>query len=486
MKKYKFLSIILVILFLLPLPTIASNPSVETQEVSAKIAGNILLNGKAMNYLQALTDRFGPRLTGTSVYNRSAEWAVEEFKALGLKNVHLEKFTTEGWERVSPARAKMIAPMEKTINIQSLGWTPSTPSGGISGEIAILQSFSPEKVKEQADGFKGKILLVDPNTAFPEGRFAALVRAQEVYAILKQKGALAVLIPDRYENNTIIARKAAIDNAITALPVAALGLEDNLLISRLLEKGSVKIEFQYENKTPGQIPVNNVIAEIPGREKSDEWILVGAHLDSWDFGTGAQDNGTGCASVLEVARAVSALNQAPRRTIRFALWGGEEQGLLGSKAYIEAHKAELGKCVAVLNTDNGAGHPIGWKVQGRNDLSEAMKPISNLLINLNGNTISPEVSFDTDHAFFVLEGIPALDLLVDMTHYDDIHHKASDTIDKVNPHNLAAGATIVAVTAYNIAEQPTAIAPRLQHDAIEEILKKANLYEFLVKIGEWK
>lgn len=496
MKKPTVLIILLIVSFLIPLPIVAHEPdttkvlsntiSTEASQVSAKLAGDILVNGKAMSYLQTLTDRFGARLTTTKAYERSAAWTAEEFRSMGIKNVRLEKFTMDGWERVVSARARMLSPIEHPLILHSMGWTPSTPTNGVKGEVVLLKDFSVDKIKAQAESFKGKILLLDPTTAFAEGRLNALIKAQDIYLTLKEMGAQAVLIPDQYENNIVKARKASFGTKITALPVAALGSEDNQLIRRSLEKGSVTIEFHYENRTPGEIQVNNVIAEIPGREKPDEWILIGAHLDSWDFGTGAQDNGSGSATVLDVARAITSLGQAPRRSIRFALWGGEEQGLLGSKAYLEAHKAELDKCIAVLNTDNGAGHPKGWKVQGRDDVYEAMKPISNMLSGLNGDTLSYEVSFNTDHAYFILEGVPALDLLVDMTHYDDVHHKSSDTIDKVNPHSLTTATAIVALTGYNLAEQPKALAPKLGHDAIEEILKKANLLDFLKKSGDWK
>ncbi|KAF0249882.1 MAG: hypothetical protein FD167_715 [bacterium] len=495
MKKPKILLTLLIISLLLPLSIVAHQPTTtssfansptDLEQASAKLAGSILVNGQSMKYLQTLTDRFGARLTSTKAYQRSAEWAAEEFRAMGLKNVRLEKFTMDGWERAVSARARMISPIEHPIILHSMGWTPSTPPNGVKGDVVLLKDFSVDKIKAQADNFKGKILLIDPATIFAEGRLNALMKASDAYMALKEIGAQAVLIPDQYENNIVKARKASLGTKVTALPIAALGSEDNQLIRRSLEKGTVTIEFHYENRTPGEVQVDNVIAEIPGREKPNEWILIGAHLDSWDFGTGAQDNGSGSATVLEVARAISSLGQAPRRTIRFALWGGEEQGLLGSKAYIEAHKSDMDKCIAILNTDNGAGHPNGWKVQGRNDVYEAMKPISNMLKNLNGDTLSYEVSFNTDHAYFILEGVPTLDLLVDMTHYDDVHHKSSDTIDKVNAHSLATATVIVAITGYNLAEQPQSLAPRLGHDAIEEILKKANLLDFLKKSGDWK
>src|SRR5207253_2323558 len=148
------------------------------------------------------------------------------------------------------------------------------------------------------------------------------------------------------------------------------------------------LEFELQNVTPGPTEVQNVIAEIRGSQQPDEWILIGAHLDSWDYGTGAQDNGTGSVMVLEVARAIAALGQKPRRSIRFALWGGEEEGLLGSYAYTQAHLGELSKCVAVLNTDNGSGHPKGWKVESREDLKTAMQPISDSVLKDIGGAIS--------------------------------------------------------------------------------------------------
>src|SRR5205085_2491906 len=145
------------------------------------------------------------------------------------------------------------------------------------------------------------------------------------------------------------------------IPYALLGKEDALWLARQAAKGPVTLELVLEAKLLGPVQVANVVGEIKGREKPGEWILVGAHLDSWDYATGAQDNGSGVVQVIDAARAIRAAGRAPKRSIRFVLWGGEEQGMLGSDAYVKAHAAELGSCLAVLNTDNGAGHPDGWK-----------------------------------------------------------------------------------------------------------------------------
>jgi hypothetical protein len=484
-KNYRRFSLsLLLLLSLFAHAAIAQQPA-EFQQASARLAGSILVKGRAMDYLQNLTDKFGGRLTGTNAYQRSAEWAADQFRAMGIKNVKLEPFTIpNGWDR-GYARGRMLAPVERHISVESLGWAPSTPAGGVKDEVVTISDFVPEKIKAQSDKIKGRIVMLDLAALFAEG-LGAFGRLIAAMPLLRDAGAGAVLVADSERNNVLNAFGFSWGAQISPLPIAQVGMEDGRLITRLMEKGAVTVEFQYENKVSGPTQVNNVIAEITGRERPDEWIIIGAHLDSWDYGTGAQDNGSGCAMVMEAARAIAALGQAPRRSIRFALWGGEEQGLIGSGAYVRAHSSELAKCVAVLNTDNGAGHPKGWKVQGRVDVSNAMKEISKtLLTDLSGGELSQATSFDTDHGFFMLEGIPSFDLLVDMTHYGEIHHKSSDTIDKVNAHDLASGTAIIAITSYVLAERTEPIATRLNHQAVSEIVKKANLEGFLKAIGAW-
>lgn len=457
-----------------------------SMDATARIASSILVGGQSMNFVTELSDTFGGRLTGTPAYKRSAEWAAARFRSAGIRDVKLEAFTIpNGWER-GWARARMVAPMDRPLHIESLGWSPSTPPGGVKGEIMLVSDLATEKLRPQADKIKGRIVLINTAAVFAEG-VAGFTRLIAAVPLIKEAGAQAILMTDFESNNVLNAFGLTFAAETSPLPVAQVGLEDAKLIMRLAEKGPVSIDFQFSNRNSGPTEVSNVVAEIRGREKPDEWIIIGAHLDSWDYGTGAQDNGTGCAMVFEAARAIAALGLAPRRSIRFALWGGEEQGLLGSTAYVKAHAAELNNCVAVLNTDNGAGHPRGWKVQGRSDLGEALKPISHaLLAGLSGDGISQSLTYDTDHGPFMLQGIPALDLWVDMKTYEPVHHKSSDTVDKVDTHNLAAGSAIVAITAYAIAERPAPIAPRLDHAAVEALLNKAKLVDFLRSIDAWK
>ena len=478
--------IVLAALALIAAHVAAAQIAPETKETVDRLAGSVYA-GSSMTTLRELSDGFGGRLSGSPAHNRAAEWAAEKFRSYGIKNVRLEPFTMpNGWQR-GTARGELLAPMARQLHVESLGWAPSTPSGGVKGEVVIVDDISADSIKAKADKLKGKIVILDTEKIFADGWVKVLAAVMAAPQHLKDAGAVAMVFPDSTKNNVINATSLDWGGHLSVLPGAEFGMEDSALIRRLLEKGPVTVQFELTNTTSGPMQVNDVVAEIRGRELPGEWIIIGAHLDSWDFGTGAEDNGTGSASVLEVARAIAALGKAPRRSIRFALWGGEEQGLLGSYAYVQAHLNEIGKCVAVLNTDNGPGHPKGWKVEGRKDLKEAMQPISDsLLKDIGGGGLSMEVTYDTDHGPFMLQGVPSLDLWVDMKPYFELHHKSSDTYDKVDPVDFKAGSAIVASTAWVISENPKPIAAHIDHAAVAEIIKKDGLDVLLKEVGQWK
>ncbi len=469
------------------IPVLAwSQPPLEMKPVTDRLAASIY-TGPSMTTLAELADGIGGRLTASPAHVRATEWAAAMFRSYGIENVRLEPFTIPaGWQR-GTASGAMLTPLSRPLYVASLGWAPSTPPGGVQGNVAIVADLGPETLKSRAAELRGKIVFLDTSKIYADGYGKALPKLEAAWSAFQKMGVLAAIMPDREKNNVLNAHDSLWGAKMLPLPAAQVGMEDSKLIRRELECGPVTIQLTIENKTSGVTTVNNVVAEIRGSERPDEWILIGAHLDSWDFGTGALDNGTGAVSVLEIARALMALGKAPRRSVRLALWGGEEQGLLGSYAYTQTHKSELNQCVAVLNTDNGAGHPKGWKVEGREDLRKAMQPWSDgLLRDLSGGDLSLDTTYDTDHGPFMLQGIPALDLWVDMSHYFEIHHKSSDTLDKVDGLDFKAGEAIVAVTAYAIAQSETPIAPHIDHAAVGEILKKAKLEEMVENVGVWK
>lgn len=475
-----------VVFVLLCSSLLCAAPNSDMQAGANQLTASIY-TGPAMRTLRELSDSFGGRLTGSPAYNQAAEWAAGKFRSYGIKNVKLEPFTmNNGWVR-GAASGQLLTPVSRTLHLESLGWSPSTPAGGVKGEVLIVDDVAAEAVKALAPKMKDKIVIVDVGKIFAHGWVKVLEPLEASYKVLKENGAVAVVFPSGDRSNVLSATEAGWGSELLPMPGAQIGMEDFQLIRRSLEKGPVTMQFELKNTTTGPMQVNNVVAEIRGSELPDEWIIIGAHLDSWDYGTGAQDNGTGSVMVLDVARAIAAMGKAPRRSIRFALWGGEEQGLLGSYAYTQSHMNEIPKCVAVLNTDNGAGHPKGWKVESRKDVQDAMKPISEALLkDISGGALSLETTYDTDHGPFMLQGVPALDLWVDMSHYGEVHHKSSDTYDKVDAIDLKAGTAIVAVTAWAVAEDDKAIAGHLDHAAVAEILKKSDLDSVLTYVGQWK
>jgi hypothetical protein len=277
-------------------------------------------------------------------------------------------------------RARIVAPVVRTLRVGSVGWGPSTAAAGIRGDVTLVSDLSAATLRSRSAQLKNRIVLVDLEKALPSDQPLAFARLRDSHALFKELGVQAVLLPHGVPNN--VAGWVDTGNArgtVLPLPVGDIGVEDNLLLRRHLVRGPVTIEAEWQNEVSGPKQVSNVVAEITGEGSSREWVLLGAHLDSWDLGTGAQDNGTGVVMVLEAARAIASLGKPPRRSIRFALWAAEEPGPAGSAMFIKRHANELQDCIAVLNTDNGAGRPRGWYVSGRTDLRDAMRPITERL-----------------------------------------------------------------------------------------------------------
>jgi len=484
-------TVVILLAVVLLLQTAAAQDAEVSRKRAAQIAGDIVTKDHAYGYLRELTDKFGGRLGGSPSFDRAADWAVEQFRAMGIRDVKLEPLTIpNGWER-GWASGRMLAPQVRPLYVQSLGWSPSTPKGGVRGEVVMIDDVSPEAIQKNAAKWKGRIGLIDFQKIAGGNYMTALFKLLAAYEPMKEAGMLAAIWPDREYSNVLNAQDGGWGAHAHVMPMAQIGMEDALLIKHLMEKGPVTIEFEFQNKLTGATTTHNVIAEIRGRERPDEWVMLGAHLDSWDFGTGAQDNGTGTAMVLEAARAIAASGQAPRRSVRFALWAAEEEGLLGSFAYARTHRDELKKCAAYVNTDSGAGHPLGMLVMGREDLMQPMQELlDGNLQGLGAANASMQFHFGSDHVPFFLHGIPAFDLDVEDAPYGLVHHKPSDTFDKVNRHQLASGAAIVAVTAYLLAERDAPIGPHADRATIDKILQNnkldpAFLYPKMKELGLW-
>jgi carboxypeptidase Q len=442
-----------------------------------KLGGQLLVAGKAYEYDRQLADEIGPRLTGSANYVKATDWAAAEFSRLGLTNVHKEAWDIPAaWEPETVATARMIAPHEQRLHLESEGWSPSTPPGGVRGNIYWLKTLTAEAVKADAAKIKGQIVLLDEATVLGDDNSPAPTLFGQVFDnlhLLGEEGAKAIIFGFGATNNVPSpVGNTAFKGTVDPLPSGNLGLEDTLLLKRLLAAGPVEVEFSFKNRVREHVAVNNVVAEIPGSDSSGEYVVVGGHLDSWHLGTGAQDNGTGAATVMAIAQAVKTSGLTPRRTMRFVLFGGEEEGLLGSVHYVRDHLSQMGKCAGVFVTDTGGEPPKGWYIFGRKDEKQALQPIHPLLASLDAGDTTDEGKyiFETDEGPFLIHGVPSFVLWTDMTKYDLLHHKPSDTFDKVDPRDLNLGAAVVGITAYAIADAPAAL-DHLTSAQVEEQLK---------------
>ena len=451
----------------------------QTHDALIRLGGQLMMAGKAYEYDRELSDDIGPRLTASANYVKAAAWAQDEFKQMGLSNVHAYPWEINAaWEPEVWATASILKPHEQRLHLQADGWSPSTPPGGVRGNVFYLPALTREAIESNAAHIKNAVILVD-NETLQAGGPLLWGRALDLLELLTKEGPRGVLLGVGAANDvpSMIGLDCC-DGAIDPLPVANVGLEDTLLLRRLLEREPVEVQFSFTNHIRQQVKVDNVVAEIPGTDPSGEYVVIAGHLDSWQLGTGAEDNGTGAASVMAVAQAIQATGIRPRRTLRFILFGGEEEGLLGSIAYVRQNLDDLDKCAGVFITDTGSEAPKGWYVWGRDDEKQALAPIKPLLSSLGaaGTSDDGEYTFDTDHGPFLIHGVPSYVLWTPMTKYNRLHHKPSDTFDKVNQRDLNLGAAVVGVTALAIADAPT-VLPHLTPGQLETQLKKIHAWD---------
>jgi Zn-dependent M28 family amino/carboxypeptidase len=273
---------------------------------------------------------------------------------------------------------------------------------------------------------------------------------------LVAEGVAGVLLDSNKEHGLIDMTGASSNFTVAELPEAFLTTESYGLVWRLLKRGPVEVEIDLKNSfSTGEVEVYNTVAEIPGAESADEVVILGGHIDSWDLGTGATDDGTGIMAVLEAARALKAVGVKPKRTIRFVLFSGEEQGLHGSRAYAKAHEKEMSKISAALMHDMGTGRVKSIGLQGRYDLREVMdKVVAPFREAANLDELSMRSTYGTDHLSFLPHGVPGFAVIQDPAEYRKTHHTESDTFDKVYSDEINQGAKVLAAWAYNVAMLP--------------------------------
>jgi Zn-dependent M28 family amino/carboxypeptidase len=301
----------------------------------------------------------------------------------------------------------------------------------------------------------------------------------------RARGVAAILFLSSRPRGLLYRHQVSLDGRISSLPMAEVAREDGLRLARLLEKGrEMTVALEIKNRIGGPWRPQNVVAEIRGSEKPDEIVLLGAHLDSWELGTGAQDNGVNCALVVEAARAIAA-GPRPKRTIRFVLFTGEEFGLLGSRGYVANHRGEMDRHVAVVIHDIGDGRIGGYYDNGRPDLAPALAPILEPVASWGANALSDEAILGTDNFDFLLEGVPNLIANQDPERYLPDYHADSDTFDKIDFREARLNAAIAAVTVAGLANAPARVGSRQSRAEIAKVLDKSGLGDQMRTWGLW-
>jgi carboxypeptidase Q len=454
-------------------------------EMDTKILEQVKADQAALKAnLEYLADRIGPRLTGSPQLDQASHWTMERFKEIGLPNAHLEPWTiASSWTR-GPATGQIVSPTHHVLTLETAGWSAAT-KGALRGAVIGIDAENAEDLQKYKGKLKGAIVIVGrPVEMVPPGNplqtpwgegtiplampkteadkpidFAAYMKLRQAQTkFFEEEGVGAVLRGSEKWYGNLNMSTAGRDYAPSKTPSAFITRENFTLLWRLLDAGAVEAEVNIASSFSGKpVEVYNTVAEIPGSEKPDEVVIIGGHLDSWDLGTGATDNGTGSMAVLAAARALQKLGVKPRRTIRFVLFTGEEQGLNGSKAYVKVHAAELGKISGVLVHDSGTGKVLTVGLMGnygaRETIDHALYPLGRAKeVGLAEPTLRSEGG--SDHVPFDEAGVPGFWCVQDNADYDKTHHSQADTIDRVRWDDLMEGVQVLAVFAYNVAQLP--------------------------------
>jgi hypothetical protein len=448
--------------------------------------------------LRRLTDEIGGRVTGTPQMAQAVQWGLAAFRAAGI-NVHAEKYTlpvtwSEGKTELLVSDPSHLAyPPETDAGIEmvplravSVAWGPPLTRESVVRLVDV--GYGSEEEFARAGSIKDKGLLVHSDIGSTwSDLFNEYLRPPEIIKRAVAGGARAILWMGARERLLLYRHTNSLNGEIDKIPQAVVAREDAMHLARLVAAypGRVTVMLLMPNKIGGPIEQENVVGEIRGYEKPDEVVILGAHLDSWELGTGALDNGCNAALVIEAARAIKATGLLPRRTIRFVLFGGEEQGTIGSFEYVKAHRAELDKIRAMITFDSGIGRVTGYSLGGRRDIEVGVREVLKPLESWNVNNHTYDASFGTDNFDFMLEGVPTLVANQEEANYLPNYHAASDTLDKVDMRELKLHTAIAALTAWGIANRTEPLGKRLTRSELDGLVKETGLDNQLKLLGYW-
>jgi len=429
--------------------------------------------------LRYLTDSIGGRMTGTTEAHRAAEWALQAFRSAGVDEVHTEEFTIPtGW-REGQTAVEVLSPSAFPVRLASLGWSPPTPQGGLEADVVDAGAGDDNGFAKAGMAAHGAIVLVHTNLLVTWADLLGQYKDQPAIVDRAVKaGAAAIFWMSGRPNLILYRHMAAFDGGVGRLPEAIVAREDAERMARLLDSGQrVRVHLEMPNLVSGPVEAENVVAEIRGYEMPDDYVLLGAHLDSWDLGTGALDDGCNAAMVIDAARVIHSSGNIPRRSIRFVLFSGEDQGMLGSYAYAGRHREQLDRMAAAVIFDGGDGAVTGYSLGGRQDALAAVRETLEPVKSLGVKEFTLDADIGTDNFDFLLAGIPTLVANQEPASYLLNYHAASDTFDKVDIGELKKHVAIAAVTAYALADREGRIAPRQSRGEVEELMSRTAMGE---------
>lgn len=456
----------------------------EQIAIATQLRDQAMAGSGAFSIVESLTTEIGQRMAGTEADARAVKWAAAKFKELGFDRVLLQPVTFPVWQR-GPASAQILSPAPQSLAITALGWSKATPGiNGISAEIIGFENFDELEVADPTK-IKGKMVYVSHAMRKRRngGDYGHAVEVRVNGAeIAADKGAVALLIRSigtdshRFPHTGVglaasqIALNPAMKKratklkdgswiALTAVPAAALSNPDADQIERLLKRAEpLRLRLKIDARLAGVYTSHNVIGELTGRERPEEIVLIGGHLDSWDLGTGALDDGAGVAITMAAGTLIAKNPQRPRRTIRVVAFANEEQGLFGARAYAKAN--DPAKHVAAAESDFGAGRIYRFDTRVAEKHLAATAEMTQLLDTLGIESGSNDATGGPDISPLVPLGVPVFELQQDGADYFDLHHTADDTLDKIDAETLDQNVAAYAAFAYMAADAETSFTTK--------------------------
>jgi carboxypeptidase Q len=400
--------------------------------------------------LTRLTDAFGSRFSGSESLERAIDWILGEMKKDSLENVRGEPVMVPHWVRGSES-LRLLVPRPRALSMLGLGGSIATPPEGITADVIVVGSF--EELRERGEDARGKIVLFDaPFTSYGQTvayRASGAIEAARV-------GAVASLIRSvtPYSQQTPHTGGMRYDSSLTRIPHAAITVEDAMMLHRMQDRGErIRVTLTMSARTLPDVQSRNIVAELRGSELPNEVVVLGGHIDSWDVGTGAMDDAGGSVAAWEAVRLMKQLGLRPRRTVRVVLWTNEENGLRGATGYRDAHRTELDDHVLAIESDAGVFRPTGFGFGGSDSAFTIVREIARLLAPIGADTIT-RPGGGADIGPIMALGVPGMGLQVDGTRYFWYHHTDADTIDKLDPAEVARCVAALAVMAFIVADLP--------------------------------